>query len=209
MLVAPETDSESLQQGLRPPTPHKRNPMAAKKTSSKTSKAKPQDAIAMLRADHKKVSEMFEKYEGLRSEKQKEELALKICKELTVHAQLEEEIIYPAAREAIDDEDLMDEAVVEHQSAKELIAQIEESSPDEEFFDAKVKVLGEYIKHHVKEEQNEMFPEMKSKGLDLKALGEQLRLRKAELLKGDEKSRTRASSSVGQRVPAYAMKSGR
>ena len=161
--------------------------MAAKKTSSKTGKSKrPIDAIGMLRADHKKVSEMFDRYENLRTEKQKKDLALEICKELTVHAQLEEEIFYPAVWNAIDEEDLMDEATVEHQSAKDLIAQIEESNPSEELFDAKVKVLGEYIKHHVKEEQNEMFPEVKGNGLDLKALGEQMRARKAELVREDD-----------------------
>ena len=157
--------------------------MAEKKTSSKTGKStRPLDAIGMLRADHKKVSEMFERYENLRTEKQKEDLARKICKELTVHAQLEEEIFYPAVQEGIE-EDLMDEARVEHQSAKDLIAQIEESDAGEELFDAKVKVLGEYIKHHVKEEHNEMFPEVKGNGLDLKALGEQMRVRKAELVR--------------------------
>lgn len=155
--------------------------MATKKARSKKTSQRPPDAIAMLRADHKKVSEMFERYENLRTDKQKTALAREICRELTVHAQLEEEIFYPAAREAIDEEDLMDEAEVEHQSAKDLIAQIVESSPGEELFDAKVKVLGEYIKHHFKEEQNDMFPEVKSNGLDLKALGEKMRVRKEKL----------------------------
>lgn len=155
--------------------------MAAKKRTSTSSNRAP-DAVAMLRADHQKVTEMFERYEGLRTKKQKQDLALEICQELTVHTQLEEEIFYPAARETIDDTDLLDEATVEHQSAKDLIAQIEEGDPDEELFDAKVKVLGEYVKHHVKEEQNELFPQVKESSLDLKQLAEEMRARKEELL---------------------------
>lgn len=168
------------------PVPIARAAMAAKKakkTASRKTSSRTPDAIGMLRADHEKVSEMFERYENLRTEQQKEKLAREICQELRVHAQLEEEIFYPAAREAIEDEDLMDEAAVEHQSAKDLIAQIQESSPHEELFDAKVKVLGEYIKHHVKEEQNEMFPHVRKSDLDLKALAEQMRIRKKELLR--------------------------
>ncbi len=99
----------------------------------------------------------------------------------TVHAQIEEEIFYPAAYEALDDDDLLDEAEVEHASAKYLIAQIEASSPSEPLFDAKVKVLGEYVDHHVQEEEKEMFPECRASDMDLKALGEQLRARKKEI----------------------------
>ena len=157
--------------------------MASRKPSSTVngSTTRTPDAIGMLRSDHEKVSGMFDRYENLRTEKQKEALAREICAELTVHAQLEEEIFYPAAREAIDDEDLLDEATVEHASLKELIAQIEESSPAEELFDAKVKVLGEYVKHHVKEEQNEIFPQVKKSGVDLKELGQRMRDRKESL----------------------------
>ena len=124
---------------------------------------------------------MFDKFEKARTSKQKEKLAQEICHELTVHALIEEEIFYPACREAIKDDDLMDEATVEHQTAKDLIAQIEHSSPSDEMYDAKVKVLGEYIKHHVKEEQDEMFPKAKKAKLDLADLGEQMRARKEEL----------------------------
>jgi hypothetical protein len=140
-----------------------------------------QDAIAMLRADHAKVEEMFGRFENVRGGDRKQKLAEEICNELEVHAQLEEEIFYPAVRAAIDDGDLMDEALVEHQSAKDLIAQVRGGSPDDELYDAKVKVLGEYIKHHVKEEQGEMFPQARSSGVDLADLGEQMRMRKQEL----------------------------
>lgn len=141
-----------------------------------------QDAIALLKADHREVKAMFEQYEKTESDADKQALATQICEALTIHAQIEEEIFYPAAYEALDDDDLLDEAEVEHGSAKELIAQIEASSPGEPLFDAKVKVLGEYIDHHVQEEENEMFPECRASDMDLKALGQQMRARKEELL---------------------------
>ena len=140
------------------------------------------DAIALLKADHKEVAEMLEKFETARSTKGK--LAQQICQALTVHAQIEEEIFYPAAREALGDEgrDLLDEAKVEHNSLKELIGQIEGSGPDDELFDAHVKVLGEYVKHHVKEEEGEMFPKLRKSDMDLVEVGAQLAGRKKELM---------------------------
>jgi hemerythrin superfamily protein len=140
------------------------------------------DAIALLKADHKEVAEMLEKFETARSTKQK--LAQQICMSLTVHAQIEEEIFYPAAREALGDEgeDLLNEAEVEHNSLKELISQIEGASPDDELFDAQVKVLGEYVKHHVKEEEGEIFPKLRKSDMDLVEVGEQLAARKKELM---------------------------
>jgi hemerythrin superfamily protein len=147
------------------------------------------DACDLLDADHKKVQKMFKEYEELtgsraRSAAQKKmDLARQICMELTVHAQIEEEIFYPACREAIKDTDILDEATVEHQSAKDLIAQIEEAGEADDMFDAKVKVLGEYINHHVKEEKNELFPKARSaRKLDLMMLREQLESRKEELM---------------------------
>jgi hemerythrin superfamily protein len=118
------------------------------------------DAIALLKADHKEVAEMLERFGTARSTKEK--LAHQICQSLTIHAQIEEEIFYPAAREALGDdgEDLLDEAKVEHQSLKELIAKIEGGN-DDDLFEANVKVLGEYVKHHVKEEENELFPNVR------------------------------------------------
>ena len=140
------------------------------------------DAIALLKADHKEVADMLEKFEKARSTKGK--LAQQICQALTVHAQIEEEIFYPAAREALGDEgkDLLDEAKVEHNSLKELIGQIEGSGPDDDLFDAHVTVLGEYVKHHVKEEEGEMFPKLRKSDLDLVEVGAQLAARKKELM---------------------------
>jgi hemerythrin superfamily protein len=147
------------------------------------------DACDLLDADHKKVQKMFKDYEELagsraRSAAQKKmDLARQICMELTVHTQIEEEIFYPACREAIKDTDILDEATVEHQSAKELIAQIEQGSEADELFDAKVKVLGEYVNHHIKEEKNELFPKARSaRKLDLVAMRDELEARKEELM---------------------------
>lgn len=142
---------------------------------------RPQDAIALLKADHREVKAMFEEYEKIEGDPEKQALAERICAALTVHAQIEEEIFYPAAYDALEEDDLLDEAEVEHASAKDLIAQIQASSPAEPLYDAKVKVLGEYINHHVKEEEKELFPECRDSDMDLKALGERLKARKQEL----------------------------
>lgn len=147
------------------------------------------DACDLLDADHRAVKKLFKEYEELAGSRsrtaaaRKEELALEICMQLTVHAQIEEEIFYPALRGAMSATDLLDEAEVEHQSAKDLIAQIQTGDDSPELHDAKVKVLGEYIDHHVKEERNEIFPKARSaRKLDLVAMREQLEARKAELL---------------------------
>lgn len=145
------------------------------------------------------MQDLFDKFEKTRSEDRKGAIAEQICRELTVHTQIEEEIFYPAARGVLRQEDLIDEATVEHQSAKDLIAQIESGNPGDDLFDAKVKVLGEYIKHHVKEEQNEMFPQVKKTRLDLRALGEQLQARKAELMQRGGKTPSRGGSGSGGR----------
>ena len=141
----------------------------------------PSDAIALLEQDHREVEAMFEEFEQLDSKAEKSKLAAKICVALTMHATIEDDLLYPPAHEAIE-EDLVDEAIVEHDSARQLIAEIEAMKPSDHLYDAKVKVLGEYVKHHVKEEENEMFPQLKSSGIDLEDLGEQLMQRKAELL---------------------------
>jgi hemerythrin superfamily protein len=147
------------------------------------------DACDLLDADHRAVKKMFKEYEELtnsraRSAAQKKmELARQICHELTVHAQIEEEIFYPALRAVLKETDLLAEAEVEHQSAKDLIAQIEGMAEADEKFDAKVTVLGEYIDHHVKEERNEIFPKARSaRKLDLIAMRDQLAERKEELM---------------------------
>lgn len=144
--------------------------------------AKPGDAIKLLKDDHKEVKTYFRQYEDLEDDTEKQALADKICMALTVHAQIEEEIYYPATREAIDDDDLLDEAEVEHASAKQLIAEIQAMKAGDRLFDAKVTVLGEYINHHVEEEETEMFPESRDSDLDLKALGVQMAERKAQLM---------------------------
>lgn len=149
-------------------------------------KATTTDAIALLTADHKEVQQLFKEYDKLvkadAGDEDKESLVRQICTMLTAHATAEEEIFYPAARSVLDEPDLIDEATVEHASAKELIAQLEQASPGDELYDAKVKVLAEYIEHHVKEEEGELFPKLKKADLDLKALGEELKARKQELM---------------------------
>ncbi len=167
--------------------PAKKKPAAA----AAPAKAKPAasatpDAIKLLTTDHREVKALFQQYQELvdddAEDDEKHPIAQQICLLLTVHAQIEEDIFYPAAKEAIDESDLVDEAAVEHASAKDLIAQLEESDPSDELFDAKVKVLGEYIDHHVKEEEKQMFPQARKAGLDLKAMGEQLAERKRQLM---------------------------
>lgn len=165
--------------------PARRKPGApASKTGRKTARAaaKPADAIKLLKDDHKEVKDFFKQYESLEDDAEKQALVDRICLALTVHTQIEEEIFYPAAREEIDDDDLLDEAEVEHASAKQLIAEIQAMKAGDHLFDAKVTVLGEYIAHHVEEEEREMFPESRDSKLDLKALGAQLAARKQELM---------------------------
>jgi len=144
----------------------------------------PTDAIALLKADHRKVEGLFAQYEKAKASTRKKDLATQICFELTVHAKIEEDIFYPACSEDGVDEDLMDEAYVEHDSAKVLIAEIEKGNPDDDYYDAKVKVLSEMIKHHVKEEekkQGNMFAKAKQAGVDTKALGQQMAAEKKTL----------------------------
>ena len=141
------------------------------------------DAITLLKQDHRQVEQLFEAFEQGTSDKS--EIASEVCRLLTIHAQIEEEIFYPAAREAVTDDaddDLLDEAEVEHDSAKVLIAQIEELGDSDDLFEAKVKVLGEYVRHHVKEEESALFPRVKETGLNLEKLGAELERRKKVLL---------------------------
>ena len=152
------------------------------KSVEPTSMQKTKEATALLRADHKLVNDLFEEYEKTRSTAKKKSLVKQICMELTVHAQIEEEIFYPAVKKALRDKELIPEATVEHATLKDLISQVEGVEPDGEMFDAKIKVLSEYVKHHVKEEQNEIFPKVKASSLDLMELGAQLTERKEELM---------------------------
>jgi len=146
----------------------------------------PRDAIALLKEDHRSVAELFEQFADA-DEAQLSAIATRICDLLTIHAQIEEEILYPAAKQAFEEEseeevELVNEAAVEHGTAKDLISKIEAMNPEHETYRATVTVLGEYIKHHVKEEENEMFPALKKTELDLKELGTQLFERKLALM---------------------------
>lgn len=154
----------------------------AKTSTPPKNPAAAKDAIALLKADHGTVSGLFADYEKTQSSNKKKAIVAELCSELSVHAQIEEEIFYPAVKAALKDKLLVPEATVEHASLKDLIAQIEGVDPDGELYDAKVKVLSEYVKHHVKEEQNEMFPKAKETSLDLVELGVRMAARKAELL---------------------------
>lgn len=166
------------------------NPKSSKANkSSKASKltsapAEALDAIALLKADHREVAQLFKRFEKTNSNSDKRDIANAICVALKVHARLEEELFYPAAFSAVKDKRLIDEAQVEHASAKDLIAQIEAGAPGEAFYDARVKVLSEYIDHHVSEEESKIFPQCRSPKLDLQALGRTMTLRKQELMAG-------------------------
>ncbi len=140
------------------------------------------EAIELLMADHREVEAHFETFENLTDPAERKAIADVICLALTVHATIEEEIFYPTARDVSDDLDLLDEAVVEHEGAKILIAQIQDMSPDHPMFVAKVSVLGDQIAHHVAEEEGELFPQVRESKLDLAALGAKLAARKDALL---------------------------
>jgi hemerythrin superfamily protein len=145
------------------------------------------DVIDLLSEDHRKVEELFEDYEATKDEAEddaKAELVATICLELTIHATLEEEIFYPAARGALDaqDSDMLDEAEVEHSTVKLLFADLADMQPSDALYDAKVKVLSEYVKHHVQDEEGEIFPSVREADLDLAALGEEVTTRKQELI---------------------------
>jgi hypothetical protein len=184
---------------------------------SKSRRTEGQDAFALLTADHRAVKTLFKQFETLdkadETEVQKSTLVEKVCNELRIHAQLEEEIFYPAVRAEIDDDEVMDEADVEHTSAKDLIAQLEQMAPGDDHYDAKVTVLGEYIDHHVKEEEGEMFPKARKADIDGIALGEQLLARKSELKaelgieEDDDSPQTKASNGAKGKSGSAARKS--
>jgi hemerythrin superfamily protein len=175
--------------------------------SPKSDSLADEDAFELLKADHQKVKGLFKQFKQLKQDEgsgaEKMELVKEICEELKIHTQIEEELFYPAVREAIsadeagDGEDLMDEALVEHAGAKDLIAQLEEMDADDELYDAKVTVLSEQIDHHVKEEEGEMFPKAKRAKLDKQSLGAQMAARKLEL-------KSMMSSKASTRSPKAA-----
>ena len=149
----------------------------------KETQAASPSAIDLLEQDHREVEEWFDEYDELKKDNdRKAELAQKICLALKVHAQIEEEIFYPQAREATKDNDLIDEAVVEHATVKNLIAEIESMEVGEDLYDAKIRVLGEMVKQHIKEEEEELFPELEPAKMDLDAFGKELAERKEELM---------------------------
>jgi hypothetical protein len=159
----------------------------------------PGDAEALLRADHRKVEALFRKYENSGSESEKEGLAKQICGELIIHTKLEEELFYPACRDADVEDDDLDEAQVEHDSAKLMIKELMDGSPSDEYYDAKVKVLSEYIKHHVGEEEQPgkgIFAKARKARVDMKALGRQIKMRKEELTAEKETVTSRAPEPV-------------
>lgn len=178
--------------------------VSVKRFDGKTVK-QPQ-ALAFLMKQHREVEAMFDSYENAETDAQKLELSEKISLALAVHAKIEEELLYPPAQAKIEDDDLVDEALVEHATAKDLIAQIETMAVDEHLFDAKVKVLSEYIAHHVEEEETELFPQIKKTDIDLTAVAAQLEARTAELMaelsSGGEKA-TRAKVAADAKTGAH------
>lgn len=159
--------------------------MNQKQRQSAGSARRGPNAIELLIQDHERVQELFEEFEMLEAEEGAEDdkldLVQQICMELTVHTQLEEEIFYPAAIEAIGQLAIMDEAIVEHGKAKEQIDQVVSMAPEDDYYDAEVNVLRDMIEHHIQEEESKMFPKLEKSSLDLAALGEQLSQRKQEL----------------------------
>lgn len=151
------------------------------KTKSKT------DAITLLKADHDEVKQAFKEFEKMDHEDTAamEELVSRVCEALKAHTTVEEEIFYPAVRAAIEDDDLMNEAQVEHDSAKDLIEQLEGMDASDPMYVATFTVLGEYVMHHAKEEEDEMFPSARKAELDLEELGEEIRTRKEELTEAE------------------------
>jgi hemerythrin superfamily protein len=160
------------------------SPVAKKAAAS--SKSGQTDALTLLSNDHQEVDKLFKAYEKLvkadAEGDERLEIAQQICEMLSAHAEIEEEIFYPALRDALDADDLLDEAEVEHATVKDLVGQIESMDPEDDLYDAKVTVLGEYVTHHVQEEENEIFPKARKAKLDLVQLGTELQARKDELM---------------------------
>jgi hemerythrin superfamily protein len=176
-------------------------------TATKTTKTNAKPLIKLLKEDHDKVSALFDEFEQLHEKKnssgKKAEIVEQICQELTLHALAEEKIVYPAARKAIDDTDLMDEADVEHAGAKNLIKELQKMSPEDSHYDAKVTVLREYIEHHVKEEEGQTFPKLEKSGLDGAEMAEEV-LQFKEEHAGDAPSAK--SKSAAKSAAAHSSK---
>lgn len=158
------------------------SPSTSSTDTSKQKSVGSMDAIAILKADHQAIHEMFGEYENRIGKSQKKALLTDICTALSIHVQIEEELFYPAVESALKNPLLVSEASVEHEGIKRLMIEIEALEPDDDMFDAKVKVLSEYVKHHVKEEHDEMFPQAREAGIEMKELGERMASRKIKLL---------------------------
>ena len=186
--------------------------MTKQKSEKHDDKSSKIDVIKLLTADHKKVKKLFKKFDDLKDKKnsaeKKAEVVKQICVELTIHAQAEEGIFYPAARKAINDDELIDEADVEHAGVKELIAQLQTMSPDESHYDAKVIVLSEYVKHHVKEEEDSIFPMIKKSKIDRQKVGKAITLFKDGLNKKKTATKpTKKTSATTAKKPSPSEKS--
>lgn len=179
MKTSPST-TKSTTTARTPPVP--KAARGATAGSPAQPRAADRDAIAVLRADHRKVATLFADYEKADSAKARKAIVSEICTELTVHTQIEEEIFYPAFRAVSKDKLLVPEATVEHTTIKDLIALVDGVEPDGELYNARVMVMGEYVTHHVKEEQNEMFPKARASSMDMMEVGDRMVARKAELL---------------------------
>ncbi len=155
-------------------------------TPATTSPSTSPDATRLLAADHREMRQLFDQYQALLKAKADDDprqmLAERICMRLTVHTMIEEEIFYPAVRDALGEDNLIDEACVEHATAKDLIVQIQGMDASDDLYDAKVTVLGEYIQHHVKEEERQLFPRLRKAGADLKSIGHDLSMRREQLI---------------------------
>jgi hemerythrin-like domain-containing protein len=176
----------------------------------------PRDAIALLKQDHRAVEALFKQFENSDDESEQSELATRVCNMLKVHTQIEEELFYPQAKDALDDEDdeMVYEAEIEHGSAKELIGKLEGMTPEDEHFKATFTVLSEYVKHHVKEEENELFPSLRRTELDLKEMGTQMQARKFELMEqmgieAEEEPAPARRRASGSRSRAASRSKGR
>lgn len=168
--------STSSSSGKKPATT--KRSAAAKKAAATRAK----DAVALLKADHRAVEKLFKQFEGTEDPAQRQEIVGQIIMELRVHMTIEEEIFYPESREFVSEELTVNEAIVEHQGAKDLMEQLEGMDPSDEMYEAKVTVLQEQIEHHVEEEEKEYFPEVQKNGMPTKEVGERLMARKAELM---------------------------
>jgi hemerythrin superfamily protein len=151
------------------------------KSTTKKSAAGQKDAIQLLKADHREVERLFKQFEDASGDERRMQLSERICMELKIHTEIEEEIFYPACREFLKEDEIVNESIVEHQAAKDLIQEIRGMDPSDEMFEARMTVLQEQIEHHVEEEEKELFPQVQKTDIDLKGIGEQLMRRKTEL----------------------------